>query len=58
MGVVANLHDKRIVQFADGEFFFVITNGRNLMGPYGDKVTPEDRWAIIAYVRALELAVA
>jgi len=56
MAVVANLHDKRIVEQADGELFFVITNGRNLMGPYGANVTVEDRWAIIAYLRALQLA--
>jgi len=56
MAVVANLHDKRIVEQADGELFFVITNGRNLMGAYGANVTLEDRWAIIAYLRALQLA--
>jgi len=56
MGVVANLHDPRIVQMTDGEIFFVITHGRNLMGPYESQVTPEDRWAIIAYVRALQLS--
>lgn len=56
MAIVANLHDKRIVQMADGELFHIITNGRNNMGPYGDKVTPEDRWAIIHYLRALQLA--
>lgn len=56
MAVVANLHDKRIVEFADGEFFYVITNGRNLMGAYGAAVVPEDRWAIIAYLRALQLS--
>jgi mono/diheme cytochrome c family protein len=56
MAVVANLHDPRIVQMTDGELFYVITNGRNLMGPYGPNVVPEDRWAIIAYVRALQLA--
>jgi len=56
MAVVANLHDKRIVELADGELFFVITNGRNLMGSYGANVTVEDRWAIIAYLRALQLA--
>lgn len=56
MAIVANLHDKRIVQMPDGELFSVITNGRNNMGPYGDKVTPEDRWAIIHYLRALQLA--
>jgi hypothetical protein len=56
MAVVANLHDKRIVELADGELFYVITNGRNLMGPYGANVTVPDRWAIIAYLRALQLA--
>jgi hypothetical protein len=56
MAIVANLHDKRIVQMPDGELFNVITFGRNNMGPYGDKVTPEDRWAIIHYLRALQLA--
>jgi hypothetical protein len=56
MAVVANLHDKRIVEMTDGELFFVITNGRNLMGPYGPNVTIEDRWAVIAYLRALQLA--
>jgi hypothetical protein len=55
MAVVANLHDKRIVEMADGELFYVITNGRNLMGPYGANVVVEDRWAIIAYLRALQL---
>ena len=56
MAVVANLHDKRIAEMADGELFFVITNGRNLMGAYGPNVTVQDRWAIIAYLRALQLS--
>jgi hypothetical protein len=56
MAVVANLHDKRIVEMTDGELFHVITNGRNLMGAYGPNVPTEDRWAIIAYVRALQLS--
>jgi hypothetical protein len=41
---------------ADGELLYVITNGRNLMGAYGANVTVEDRWAIIAYLRALQLS--
>jgi mono/diheme cytochrome c family protein len=56
MAVVANLHDKRIVEMADGEIFSVISNGRNLMGSYGANVTVPDRWAIIAYLRALQLS--
>ncbi|MGD0615085.1 MAG: cytochrome c [Verrucomicrobiota bacterium] len=56
MAVVANLHDKRIVEMADGELLYVITNGRNLMGAYGPNVPVEDRWAIIAYLRAVQLS--
>ena len=56
MAVVANLHDKRIVEMTDGELFYVITHGRNLMGAYGPNVPVDDRWAIIAYLRALQLS--
>lgn len=56
MAVVASLHDKRIVEMADGELFYVITNGRNNMGAYGPNVTVQDRWAIISYLRALQLS--
>src|SRR5690349_21356492 len=56
MAVVANLHDARIVKMTDGEIFYVITNGRNLMGAYGPNVAVEDRWAIVAYVRALQFS--
>ncbi len=56
MAIVANLHDKRIVEMGDGELFYVITNGRNNMGAYGPNITVEDRWAVVAYLRALQLA--
>ncbi len=56
MGVVANLHDKRIVEMNDGELFYVITHGRNQMGAYGANVTVPDRWAVVAYLRALQLS--
>jgi mono/diheme cytochrome c family protein len=56
MAVVANLHDKRIVEMYDGELFYVISKGRNLMGAYEGNITIEDRWAVIAYLRALQLA--
>ena len=51
-----NLHDKTYVVMTDGELFNTITYGKNLMGPYGANVTVEDRWAIIAYLRALQLS--
>jgi mono/diheme cytochrome c family protein len=56
MPAVANLHDKRIVEMADGEIFNTITFGKNTMGAYGPIVPAEDRWAIVAYLRALQLS--
>jgi mono/diheme cytochrome c family protein len=54
MAVIANLHDPRIVRQSDGELFNVITHGRGLMGSYAGQVPVHDRWAIVAYVRALQ----
>lgn len=53
---VANLHDPRIVAQPDGEIFYTITHGKNTMGSYANKIDVEDRWAIVAYVRALQLS--
>jgi mono/diheme cytochrome c family protein len=51
---MANLHDQKFINMCDGEIFNTITYGKTLMGSYGANVTVEDRWAIIAYVRALQ----
>lgn len=56
MPIVANLHDARIIKFTDGELFYVISNGRGQMGAYGANVTVEDRWAVVAYLRALQFS--
>lgn len=56
MSIVANLHDKRIVELADGEIFDTVTYGKGLMSGYGTVMPPEDRWAVIAYLRALQRA--
>ncbi len=48
--------EDRVVQFADGEIFNVITNGRRTMPAYKFQVSVEDRWAIIAYLRVLQRA--
>jgi len=56
MPAVANLHDKRIVEMADGEIFNTITFGKNTMGAVGPLLPTEDRWAVIAYLRALQLS--
>jgi len=50
------LVSEKLVKFADSQIFHVITRGQNTMYPYGHKVRVEDRWAIIHYVRALQLA--
>jgi cytochrome c553 len=56
MGAVASYHDDRLRQMAEGEIFNTITNGKGQMNPYADKLAPRDRWAVIAYVRALQRA--
>jgi mono/diheme cytochrome c family protein len=56
MAAVANLHDDRFIQMTDGEIFNTITHGKGLMGGYGDKMKPEDRWAVVAFVRALQIS--
>jgi mono/diheme cytochrome c family protein len=42
--------------FSDGDIFDVITHGRRTMPAYRFQVTEHDRWAIVAYVRALQRA--
>ncbi len=51
---VANIHDSRIRTMPDGQIFEVITHGKGNMGAYGANITVEDRWAIIAYMHALQ----
>lgn len=53
-GGPANLHSDLIRNQPEGEIFNTITNGKNTMFSLGDKIVPEDRWAIVAYVRALQ----
>ena len=52
----SNLTESRVVQFADGDIFNVITNGRRTMPAYQYQVPVKDRWAIVAYVRVLQKA--
>jgi len=51
---VVTLQDERIRKMADGEIFNTITNGKNTMMAYGPNIMVVDRWAIIAYLRALQ----
>ena len=55
---IANLHLDNFKQeaYPDGRLFDVITNGKGMMSPYGYNIPIRDRWAIVAYVRALQTA--
>jgi mono/diheme cytochrome c family protein len=50
----SNLHDPRLKNMTDGELFSVATNGRRTMPAYRFQVPERDRWAIVAYLRALQ----
>ena len=54
--VIRNLHEPAIVQQPDGELFATISVGKNTMSGYANKISIEDRWAIVAYLRALQLS--
>jgi len=54
--LIASLLQERLMGMAEGEIFNTITHGKLNMGAYGMKLRPEERWAVIAYVRALQLA--
>lgn len=51
-----NFHTDRLRNAPLGHFFQVMTNGYGAMPDYSAQLTPEDRWAVAAYVRALQLS--
>ncbi|MBI3280347.1 MAG: cytochrome c [Acidobacteria bacterium] len=54
MWLPTNLQEDRVRQMNDGEIFTIITEGRRSMPSYRFQIAGRDRWAIIAYVRALQ----
>ena len=52
----ANLHDQVRVSQPISHYFFVMSNGYGAMPDYAAQLTPEDRWAVAAYIRALQLS--
>ena len=54
LGGVANLHGDAYANITEGHIFHVITWGKGLMQPHGSQVSPEDRWKIAKYVKALQ----
>ncbi len=53
---VGNIHTDRLRKMPVGHFYDVITNGYGAMFSYAARVEPQDRWAIVAYIRALQLS--
>lgn len=49
-----NYHQDRLRRAPVGHFYDVITNGYGVMYGYWDRIEPEDRWAVVAYIRALQ----
>ena len=48
-----SLVSEKIAKYPDGNIYFIMTRGQNLMSSYAGQVGQEDRWAIVHYVRAL-----
>jgi len=49
-------HDDRLRNAPVGHFYDVITNGWGKMSSYSSQIPPADRWAIVAYIRALQIS--
>ena len=51
-----SFHIDRLRQASVGHFYDVITNGYGAMYSYASRIRVQDRWAIVAYIRALQLS--
>jgi mono/diheme cytochrome c family protein len=51
-----NFHTPRLQTVPIGHFFNVMTNGYGAMPDYAAQLTPQDRWAVVAYIKALQLS--
>jgi mono/diheme cytochrome c family protein len=51
-----SLHDARVRALPVGELYNTVTHGVRNMPGYGHLIEPADRWAIVMYVRALQLS--
>ena len=51
-----SFHELRLRESPVGYFFHIMTNGFGDMSSYAAQISPPDRWAIVAYIRALQLS--
>jgi mono/diheme cytochrome c family protein len=49
-------HEARLRSAADRHFYDAMTAGYGAMHAYADRITPQDRWAVVAWIRTLQLA--
>jgi len=49
-------HVERLMQFSDGQLFLTISNGVSRMPSFRKRIPVEDRWAIVSYIRALQMS--
>ena len=56
ISAVKSLHDPDVVKQSDGDIYRTITVGKGVMKGYANTLSIEDRWAIVAYARALQLS--
>lgn len=54
--VPPTFHQDRIRRIPDGQLFATISNGKSNMPPYAMQIPVDDRWAIVGYVRVLQMA--
>ena len=51
-----NFHEARLQAAPLGHFYNVIANGYGAMPDYSAQLTPEERWSVVAYIKALQLS--
>ena len=51
-----SFHEQRLIDSPVGYYFDVITNGFSQMSSYAAQISPHDRWAIAAYIKALQMS--
>ena len=51
---ILNGTDAKIASMPDGQMFYSITYGKNMMGGYAGQVSPHQRWMIIKYIRSVQ----
>jgi mono/diheme cytochrome c family protein len=56
MRVPPSFHDPELRAESAGYYFTIITEGTRVMPSYAARIPPADRWAIVAYIRALQLS--